>query len=83
MTPIMPSAPPAETTSDLLTTVTPAALAVFEITDTDDLFASELEDESTEEREARLVAAADILDDRLSEIAAQTVTSEVIRGWSA
>ncbi|WP_152521143.1 hypothetical protein [Nocardiopsis ganjiahuensis] len=62
--------------------VTPATLAALDITDGADLFAADLDDETCEERAARVSAAADILDDRLSEIAAQAVTPEVIRGWS-
>lgn len=72
-----PAPPPA------LFEVTPAALDVLGITDTEDLFAVALSDETPEEAAARRTAAADILDDHLTEIAAQAVTPEVIRGWSA
>ncbi|CAL9625524.1 hypothetical protein SUDANB121_05969 (plasmid) [Nocardiopsis dassonvillei] len=62
--------------------VTPDALDALGITDADDLFAVALEEETEEERAARLAAAADILDDRLAEIAAETLTADVVRGWA-
>lgn len=75
--------PAAPETLNLLTQVTPAVLAAFEITDTDDLFSpASLAGESTEETAARWTAAADVLDDRLVEIAHTTLTAEVVRGWA-
>ena len=76
-------APPTQdaTAADDLTALTPAALAALGITDYDELFAVELGGETDEERQARLAAAEDILDDRLTEIADETLTSEVIEGW--
>lgn len=79
-----PAAPetPALTAPAWLAKVTPDALLALEITDGDDLFADALEEETEEERMARLAAAADILDDRLAEIATETLTAEVMRGWA-
>lgn len=65
-----------------LADVTPDALDALGITDHDELFADDLADETDTERAARLEAAADILDDRLAEIAAETLTREVVRGWA-
>lgn len=63
--------------------ITPTTLAAFEITDTDDLFSpAPLAGENTEETAARWAAAADVLDDRLVEIAHTTLTAEVVRGWA-
>lgn len=73
-TPTLP--PPA-----FLAGVTPAVLALLGITD-HDLFAAALPGETSGERAARLAAAADILDDRLAEIAAETLTPDVVRGWA-
>ncbi|MCY9787172.1 hypothetical protein KIK06_25135 [Nocardiopsis sp. EMB25] len=77
-----PTAPENSTTPPAPFEVAPAALDVLGITDTDDLFAVELADESDQERAARLAAAADILDDRLTEIAHAALASEDIRGWA-
>lgn len=78
---IAPSTPDA--IADDLTALSPTALETLGVTDHDELFAIELEGETTEERQARLAAAEDILDDRLTEIAHQTLTAEVIEGWLA
>nr|WP_012954655.1 hypothetical protein [Nocardiopsis sp. 90127]ABD48731.1 pSQ10.8c [Nocardiopsis sp. 90127] len=76
--------PPAATeTAAWLAEITPDTLTALDITDAGDLFAQELEGESPEEAGARLAAAADILDDRLTEIAHTTLTPEVLRRWSA
>ncbi|WP_017577208.1 hypothetical protein [Nocardiopsis kunsanensis] len=72
-----------DATADDLTALSPAALDALGITDHDDLFAVELEEETAQEQQARLAAAEDILDDRLTEIAHQTLTPEVIEGWIA
>lgn len=79
---IIPPSAGLETPDNLLDAVTPDALDALGITDHDELFADELAAETEDERSARLAAAADILDDRLSEIAATTLTREVVRGWA-
>lgn len=70
-------------TVDDLTALSSTALETLGITDHDELFAAELEGETDEEQQARLAAAEDILDDRLTEIAHQTLSPEVIEGWIA
>ncbi len=83
-TTMMPSQTALETpttASKGLFEVTPAAADALGITDVHDLFAADLDGETPEERAAREAAAADILDDRLSEIAAQALAPEVIQGW--
>lgn len=62
--------------------ITPDTLDALDITDHHDLFAHELPGESASESAARHQAAADILDDRLAQIAHHTLTPEVIRGWA-
>lgn len=83
-TTMMPSPTFAETRTapPALFEIAPAALEVLGITDTDDLFAATLADETEEERAAREAAAADILDDRLTEIADNALTPEVIGRWA-
>ncbi|OOC56478.1 MULTISPECIES: hypothetical protein [Nocardiopsis] len=71
-----PTPPPA------LFEVAPAALDVLGITDTEDLFAVALPDETPEEAAARRTAAADILDDRLTDIATEALTHDVVQKWS-
>lgn len=65
-----------------LSEVTPEALDALGVTDHIDLFATDLDGETPEEAAGRLAAAADILDDRLTEIAHTTLTPEVLRRWS-
>lgn len=84
-TTMMPSPTAAETptaATNALFEVTPDAVQALGITDVHDLFAADLDGETAEDRAAREAAAADILDDRLSEIAAQALTPEVVTGWS-
>lgn len=80
-TAIMPP-PAAPETLDLPDSITPASLAALDITDSEDLWVDHLPDETEEERAARLTAGADILHDRLSEIASRVVTPEVLQEWS-
>lgn len=63
--------------------VSPTALSALGITDIHDLFAVDLDGETDEERAARETAASDILDDRLSEIAAEALALEGVARWSA
>jgi arylsulfatase A-like enzyme len=78
-----PTAPEIRTAPSALFEIAPAALEVLGITDTGDLFAVALADETEEERAAREAAAADILDDRLTEIAHNALSTESIGGWVA
>ena len=80
---MMPLPERPETPVDELLDVPPATFDALGITDHDDLFADSVDGESLEELAARRAAAADILDDRLTEIAHETLTPEVIRGWAA
>lgn len=80
-TTIMPP-PAAPETLDLPDSITPASLAALDITDTEDLWVDHLPGETKEERAARLTAGADILHDRLSEIASRVVSPEVLQEWA-
>ncbi|MGW9555459.1 hypothetical protein ACWGSK_13225 [Nocardiopsis sp. NPDC055551] len=80
-TAIMPP-PAAPETLDLPDSITPASLTALDITEAEYLWVDHLSDETEEERAARLTAGADILHDRLSEIASRLVAPEVIENWS-
>ena len=78
---MMPLPAATETLTSLawLEEITPASLAALDITDAEDLWVDHLPGETDEERAARLTAGADILHDRLSEIASHVVSPEVLR----